>query len=102
MSDEMAKMDGTLRSLLEKIAKTYHDMSLDGSNVKLTINGQSLNQLLEAFHWDETRFPLKATLNEHKNVIQQDMKHSENEMKKMVQKYQDIHSNVIAMKRKRG
>lgn len=98
----MAKMDGTLRSLLEKIAKTYHDMSLDGSNAKLTINGQSLNQLLEAFHWDETRFPLKATLNEHKNVIQQDMKHSENEMKKMVQKYQDIHSNVIAMKRKRG
>lgn len=98
----MAKMDGTLRSLLEKIAKTYHDMSLDGSNAKLTINGQSLNQLLEAFHWDEMRFPLKATLNEHKNVIQQDMKHSENEMKKMVQKYQDIHSNVIAMKRKRG
>ena len=98
----MAKMDGTLCSLLEKIAKTYHDMSLDGSNAKLTINGQSLNQLLEAFHWDETRFPLKATLNEHKNVIQQDMKHSENEMKKMVQKYQDIHSNVIAMKRKRG
>ena len=98
----MAKMDGTLRSLLEKIAKTYHDMSLDGSNAKLTIKGQSLNQLLEAFHWDETRFPLKATLNEHKNVIQQDMKHSENEMKKMVQKYQDIHSNVIAMKRKRG
>lgn len=102
MSDEMAKMDGTLRSLLEKIAKTYHDMSLDGNNAKLTINGQSLNQLLEAFHWDETRFPLKATLNDHKNVIQQDMKHSENEMKKMTQKYQDIHSNVIAMKRKRG
>ena len=68
----MAKMDGTLRSLLEKIAKTYHDMSLDGSNAKLTINGQSLSQLLEDFHWDETRFPVKSALNEHKNTIQQD------------------------------
>ena len=58
----MAKMDGTLRSLLEKIAKTYHDMSLDGSNAQLTINGQSLSQLLEDFHWDETRFPVKSAL----------------------------------------
>ena len=41
----MAKMDGTLRSLLEKIAKTYHDMSLDGSNAKLTINGQTVNPI---------------------------------------------------------
>ncbi|KAM7453522.1 hypothetical protein BLSTO_05730 [Blastocystis sp. subtype 1] len=77
-------------------------MSLDGSNAKLTINGQSLSQLLEDFHWDETRFPVKSALNEHKNTIQQDMKHGENEMKKMIQKYQDVHSNVIALKRKRG
>ena len=98
----MGKMDSTLRSLLEKIAKTFHDMSLEGSNNKLTINGQSLRQFLEDFHWDETRFPERATLGEHKNLIQRDMKHYENEMKKMIQKYQDVHSNVIAMKRKRG
>ena len=98
----MGKMDSTLRSLLEKIAKTFHDMSLEGSNNKLTIDGQSLRQFLEDFHWDETRFPERATLGEHKNLIQQDMKHYENEMKKMIQKYQDVHSNVIAMKRKRG
>lgn len=102
MSDEMGKMDSTLRSLLEKIAKTFHDMSLEGSNNKLTIDGQSLRQFLEDFHWDETRFPERATLGEHKNLIQRDMKHYENEMKKMIQKYQDVHSNVIAMKRKRG
>ena len=98
----MAKMDSTLRSLLEKIAKTFYDMSLEGSSNKLTIDGQSLRQYLEDFHWDETRFPERATLGEHKNLIQQDMKHYENEMKKMIQKYQDVHSNVIAMKRKRG
>lgn len=45
---------------------------------------------------------MKSALNEHKNTIQQDMKHGENEMKKMIQKYQDVHSNVIALKRKRG
>ena len=52
----MAKMDGTLRSLLEKIAKTYHDMSLDGSNAKLTINGQTvkpMNSLLVKRGWSK-------------------------------------------------
>ena len=63
----MVKMDSILRSLIEKIAKTYHDMSLEGNYRKLTVDGRSLEKL-----------------------------------RKMLQKYQDVHSNVTALRRKRG
>ena len=32
----------------------------------------------------------------------QDGKRIENELKKMMQKYQDVHTNLVSMKRKRG
>ena len=32
----------------------------------------------------------------------QDGKRIESELKKMMQKYQDVHTNLVAMKRKRG
>ena len=32
----------------------------------------------------------------------QDGKHIEGELKKMMQKYQDVHTNLVSMKRKRG
>ena len=98
----MQKIDSTTRSLVDKIAKTYHDLSLEGTDSKLTIDGQSLRKYLEDFHWDESRFPQSHSLGEHKNVIQQDAKRAERELKKMLQKYQDVHSNVLALKRKRG
>ena len=59
------------RSLVEKIAKTYHDMKQEGSDAKLTINGKSMKDYLSQFHWDEERFPEKSTIGEHKNLIQQ-------------------------------
>lgn len=67
----MQKTDTVTKSLLEKIAKTYHDMSQDGSEKKLTIDGRSLTDYLCQFHWDEERFPEKNSIGEHKNVIQQ-------------------------------
>lgn len=67
----MQKIDTVTKSLLEKIAKTYHDMNQDGSEKKLTINGRSLIEYLRQFHWDEERFPEKNSIGEHKNGIQQ-------------------------------
>ena len=67
----MQKIDTVTKSLLEKIAKTYHDMNQDGSEKKLTIDGRSLIDYLCQFHWDEERFPEKNSIGEHKNVVQQ-------------------------------
>ncbi|CBK22379.2 uncharacterized protein [Blastocystis hominis] len=102
LSDEMVKMDSMLRQLIEKIAKTYHDMSLEGNYRKLTVDGRSLEKYLEDFHWDESRFPERNSIGEHKNLIQQDTRSVESELRKMLQKYQDVHSNVTALRRKRG
>ena len=98
----MGKMDNLLRTLIEKISKTYHDMSLEGTYSRLTVDGQKLEKYLEDFHWDESRFPERNSIGEDKNLIQQDMKRVENELRKMLQKYQDVHGNVNALKRKRG
>lgn len=98
----MGKMDNLLRTLIEKISKTYHDMSLEGTYSKLTVDGQKLEKYLEDFHWDESRFPERNSIGEDKNLIQQDMKRVESELRKMLQKYQDVHGNVNALKRKRG
>ena len=98
----MVKMDSMLRQLIEKIDKTYHDMSLEGNYRKLTVDGRSLEKYLEDFHWDESRFPERNSIGEHKNLIQQDTRSVESELRKMLQKYQDVHSNVTALRRKRG
>ena len=98
----MVKMDSMLRQLIEKIAKTYHDMSSEGNYRKLTVDGRSLEKYLEDFHWDESRFPERNSIGEHKNLIQQDTRSVESELRKMLQKYQDVHSNVTALRRKRG
>ena len=95
-------MDTTARTLIEKIAKAYHDMSLEGVNNSLSIDGQTLRKYMEDFKWDETRFPQSNSLSETRNTIQQDVKHLDSELKKMLQKYQDIHSLLVALKRKRG
>lgn len=112
LNDEMQRIDTVTKALLEKIAKTYHDMNQEGSEKKLSIDGRSLVDYLSQFHWDEERFPEKSSIGEHKNVIQQvkdervfqeqDGKRLESELKKMLQKYQDVHGNLTAMKRKRG
>ena len=67
----MQKIDTVTKSLLEKIAKTYHDMNQDGSEKKLTIDGRNLIEYLRQFCWDEERFPEKNSIGEHKNGIQQ-------------------------------
>lgn len=102
MSEELQKLDTTTRTLIEKVAKAFHDMSLEGTNNTLSIDGQTLRKYLEDFKWDETRFPQTNSLGEQKNVIQQDVKNLDNELRKMLQKYQDTHSNLVALKRKRG
>ena len=102
MSEELQKLDTATRTLIEKVAKAYHDMSLEGSDNTLTIEGQTLRKYLEDFKWDESRFPQTNTLAEQRNTIQQDVKHLDGELKKMLQKYQDVHANLIALKRKRG
>lgn len=98
----MQKLDTTVRTLIEKVAKAYHDMSMEGVDNTLSIDGQTLRKYLEDFKWDESRFPVTNSLSEQKNIIQQDAKHLDHELKKMLQKYQDIHSNLVALKRKRG
>ena len=102
MSEELQKLDTTVRTLIEKVAKAYHDMSLEGVDSNLSIDGQTLRKYLEDFKWDEARFPATSSLSEQKNMIQQDAKHLDSELKKLLQKYQDIHSNLVALKRKRG
>ena len=102
MSEELQKLDTTTRSLIEKVAKAFHDMSLEGSDNSLSVEGQTLRKYLEDFKWDETRFPQTNSLVEQKNIIQNDVKHLDGELKKMLQKYQDIHANLVALKRKRG
>lgn len=67
----MQKVDSLTRSLVEKIAKTYHDMKKEGSDAKLTVDGKSMKEYLCEFHWDSERFPEKNAIGEHKNLIQQ-------------------------------
>lgn len=67
----MQKLDTVTRSLLEKIAKTYHDMSQEGAVKSLTIDGKTQMEYMRNFHWDEERFPEKSAIGEHKNAIQQ-------------------------------
>ena len=98
----MQKLDTATRTLIEKVAKAFHDMSLEGTDSTLCIEGQTLRKYLEDFKWDEARFPQTNTLAEQKNIIQQDVKHMDSELKKMLQKYQDVHANLVALKRKRG
>ena len=98
----MQKLDTATRTLIEKVAKAFHDMSLEGTDSTLSIEGQTLRKYLEDFKWDEARFPQTNTLAEQKNTIQQDVKHMDSELKKMLQKYQDVHANLVTLKRKRG
>ena len=67
----MQKMDTVTKSMIDKIAKSYHDMSQDDSKKTLTIDGKKLADYLANFHWDEVRFDTKLVLSEHKNAIQQ-------------------------------
>ena len=67
----MQKVDSLTRSLVEKIAKPYHDMKQEGSDAQLTVDGKSMKEYLCEFHWDSERFPEKNAISEHKNLIQQ-------------------------------
>ena len=98
----MQKLDTATRTLIERVAKAFHDMSLEGTDSTLSVEGQTLRKYLEEFKWDEARFPQTSTLAVQKNTIQQDVKHMDGELKKMLQKYQDVHANLVALKRKRG
>lgn len=71
MNDEMQKMDTMTKSMIDKIAKTYHDMNQEGAKKSLMVEGKKMSEYLANFHWDEVRFDPKLVLSEHKNKIQQ-------------------------------
>ena len=50
----MQKVDSLTRSLVEKIAKTYHDMKQEGSDAKLTIDGKEVTVENPAFECERT------------------------------------------------
>ena len=74
----------------------------DALEAALEEQGTNIEKYLQDFHWDESRFPERNSIGEHKNLIQQDTRSVESELRKMLQKYQDVHSNVTALRRKRG
>jgi len=103
LSDELAKLDVYVESVVKKIAGYASDvLEKDKDKVKenLTINGMSLGSYLTKFQWDMAKYPIKQSLKNISDIIAKQSTQLDTDLKAKAQAYNNLKGNLQNLERK--
>jgi len=103
LSDELAKLDVYVESVVKKIAQYTSDvLEKDKEKVKenLTVNGTSPGSYLTKFQWDMAKYPIKQSLKNVADIIAKHGTQLDTDLKAKAQAYNNLKGNLQNMERK--
>uniref|UniRef100_A0A673KQN9 V-type proton ATPase subunit C n=1 Tax=Sinocyclocheilus rhinocerous TaxID=307959 RepID=A0A673KQN9_9TELE len=102
LSDELAKLDSFVESVVRKVAQYMADVledSRDKVQENLLANGVDLVTYVTRFHWDMAKYPIKQSL---KNIseIMSKVTQIDNDLKARASAYNSLKGNLQSLERK--
>jgi len=103
LSDELAKLDVYVESVVKKIAQYTNDvLEKDKEKVKenLQVNGTSPAFYLTKFQWDMAKYPIKQSLKNVSDIIAKQATQLDTDLKAKGQAYNNLKGNLQNLERK--
>ena len=101
LNDALVKVDYNLEGVIRKIQKQASDVSAD---LKLKIETQDstmeVNEYIEQFQWDDTKYPRTRSLIEISQIISEKMVTNDNDIKKHIEEYNQLKLQLNQLKKR--
>uniref|UniRef100_A0A3B4C4C8 V-type proton ATPase subunit C n=1 Tax=Pygocentrus nattereri TaxID=42514 RepID=A0A3B4C4C8_PYGNA len=107
LSDELAKLDSFVESVVKKLAQYMSDVledSRDKVQENLLANGVErfidLNTYVTRFQWDMAKYPIKQSLKNISEIVSKQVTQIDNDLKARASAYNSIKGNLQNLERK--
>ncbi|KAK5892837.1 hypothetical protein CesoFtcFv8_013187 [Champsocephalus esox] len=103
LSDELAKLDSFVDSVVKKVAQYMADVledSRDKVQENLLANGVDLVTYITRFQWDMAKYPIKQSLKNISEIISKQVSQIDNDLKSRASAYNNLKGNLQNLERK--
>uniref|UniRef100_A0A8C1RLR5 V-type proton ATPase subunit C n=1 Tax=Cyprinus carpio TaxID=7962 RepID=A0A8C1RLR5_CYPCA len=103
LSDELAKLDAFVESVVKKVAQYMADVledSRDKVQENLLANGVDLVTYVTRFQWDMAKYPIKQSLKNISEIISKQVSQIDNDLKTRASAYNNLKGNLQNLERK--
>uniref|UniRef100_H3A948 V-type proton ATPase subunit C n=1 Tax=Latimeria chalumnae TaxID=7897 RepID=H3A948_LATCH len=103
LSDELAKLDSFVESVVKKVAQYMADVledSRDKVQENLLANGVDLVTYVTRFQWDMAKYPIKQSLKNISEIIAKQVTQIDNDLKARASAYNNLKGNLQNLERK--
>ncbi|XP_026083634.1 V-type proton ATPase subunit C 1-A-like [Carassius auratus] len=103
LSDELAKLDAFVESVVKKVAQYMADVledSRDKVQENLLANGVDLVTYATRFQWDMAKYPIKQSLKNISEIITKQVTQIDNDLKARASAYNNLKGNLQNLERK--
>uniref|UniRef100_A0A670K4L8 V-type proton ATPase subunit C n=1 Tax=Podarcis muralis TaxID=64176 RepID=A0A670K4L8_PODMU len=103
LSDELAKLDTFVESVVKKVAQYMADVledSKDKVQENLLANGVDLVTYITRFQWDMAKYPIKQSLKNISEIIAKGVTQIDNDLKARASAYNNLKGNLQNLERK--
>uniref|UniRef100_A0A8B9JXG5 V-type proton ATPase subunit C n=1 Tax=Astyanax mexicanus TaxID=7994 RepID=A0A8B9JXG5_ASTMX len=103
LSDELAKLDSFVESVVKKLAQYMTDVledSRDKVQENLLANGVDLITYVTRFQWDMAKYPIKQSLKNILEIVSKQVTQIDNDLKARASAYNSIKGNLQNLERK--
>ncbi|MCI4395451.1 hypothetical protein PGIGA_G00180550 [Pangasianodon gigas] len=103
LSDELAKLDSFVESVVKKVAHYMADVLEDSRDKvleNLLANGVDLVTYITRFQWDMAKYPIKQSLKNISEIISKQVTQIDNDLKARASAYNNIKGNLQNLERK--
>uniref|UniRef100_A0A8C9XIZ7 V-type proton ATPase subunit C n=1 Tax=Sander lucioperca TaxID=283035 RepID=A0A8C9XIZ7_SANLU len=103
LSDELAKLDTFVESVVKKVAQYMADVledSRDKVQENLLANGVDLVTYITRFQWDMAKYPIKQSLKNISEIISKQAAQIDNDLKARASAYNNLKGNLQNLERK--
>uniref|UniRef100_A0A668AE68 V-type proton ATPase subunit C n=1 Tax=Myripristis murdjan TaxID=586833 RepID=A0A668AE68_9TELE len=103
LSDELAKLDSFVESVVKKVAQYMADVledSRDKVQENLLANGVDLVTYITRFQWDMAKYPIKQSLKNISEIVSKQVTQIDNDLKARASAYNNLKGNLQNLERK--
>ncbi|XP_067267256.1 V-type proton ATPase subunit C 1-B [Chanodichthys erythropterus] len=103
LSDELAKLDSFVESVVKKVAQYMADVledSRDKVQENLLANGVDLVTYITRFQWDMAKYPIKQSLKNIQEIMSKQVSQIDNDLKARASAYNSLKGNLQSLERK--
>lgn len=103
LSDELAKLDSFVESVVRKVAQYMADVledSRDKVQENLLASGVDLVTYVTRFQWDMAKYPIKQSLKNISEIMSKQVSQIDNDLKARASAYNSLKGNLQSLERK--